>query len=129
MDPQQELFTALLLALRKQGYDVYDGALPPEDTPYPFVYLGGSRQTDEPNKSLLFGVVYQTIHVWHDNPKQRGTVSAMLSAIKTTCRTLGTTAHFAWFVREVDQRILPDNTTKTPLLHGVLDVAIQFSTR
>ena len=79
MDPQQELFTALLLALRKQGYDVYDGALPPEDTPYPFVYLGDSRQTDEPNKSLLFGVVYQTIHVWHDNPKQRGTVSAVLS--------------------------------------------------
>ena len=91
--------------------------------------IWGSRQTDEPNKSLLFGVVYQTIHVWHDNPKQRGTVSAMLSAVKTTCRTLGTTAHFAWFVRDVDQRILPDNTTKTPLLHGVLDVAIQFSTR
>lgn len=129
MDPQQELFTALLLALRKQGYDVYDEALPPEDTPYPFLYLGDSRQTDEPNKSLLFGVVYQTIHVWHDNPKQRGTVSAMLSAVKTTCRTLGTTAHFAWFVRDVDQRIQPDNTTKTPLLHGVLDVAIQFSTR
>ena len=108
MDPQQELFTALLLALREQRYDVYDGALPPEDTPYPFLYLGDSRQTDEPNKSLLFGVVYQTIHVWHDNPKQRGTVSAMLSAVQTTCRTLGTTAHFAWFV---------------------LDVAIQFSTR
>lgn len=129
MDPQQELFTALLLALREQGYDVYDGALPPEDTAYPFVYLGDCRQTDAPNKSLLFGTVYQTIHVWHDNPRQRGAVSAMLGAIKATCRTLGATAHFAWFVRDVDQHILPDNTTKTPLLHGVLDVAIQFSTR
>ena len=29
-DPQQELFTALLLGLREQGYDVYDGFLPPE---------------------------------------------------------------------------------------------------
>lgn len=25
MDPQQELFTALLIAAREQGYDVYDG--------------------------------------------------------------------------------------------------------
>ena len=38
MDPQQELFTALLIAAREQGYDVYDGALPPEDTPYPVSY-------------------------------------------------------------------------------------------
>lgn len=35
MDPQQELFTALLLALRKQGYDVYDGALPRRIRPIP----------------------------------------------------------------------------------------------
>ena len=46
MDPQQELFTALLIAAREQGYDVYDGALPPEDTPYPFVYLADSRQAE-----------------------------------------------------------------------------------
>ena len=63
MDPQQELFAALLLALRKQGYDVYDGALPPEDTPYPFLYLGDSRQTDEPSPS--------TRRVWIEISNQR----------------------------------------------------------
>lgn len=41
MDPQQELFTALLEKLRDEfGEDkVFDGFLPPENTPYPFIYL------------------------------------------------------------------------------------------
>ena len=45
MDPQQELFTELLLKLKELGYDVYDTFLPPEDTPYPFIYLADSQQT------------------------------------------------------------------------------------
>ena len=73
MDPQQELFTELLLQLKKTEYDVYDTFLPPEDTPYPFIYLADSQQTDTQTKSAAIGNVYQTIHVWHNNPKQRGT--------------------------------------------------------
>ena len=60
MDPQQELFAELLTKLREWGYDVYDGALPPENTPYPFVYLADSQQIDEANKTAVFGSVYQT---------------------------------------------------------------------
>ena len=78
MEPQQELFTTLKLELEALGYDVYDGILPPENTPYPFVYLGDTRQTDDTNKSAVFGNVYQTIHVWSNNPRNRGTVSEML---------------------------------------------------
>ena len=38
MDPQQELFTKLLTEIKalELGYDVYDGFLPPDGTPYPF---------------------------------------------------------------------------------------------
>lgn len=39
MDPQQELFSAVLMALKEKyedtGVGVYDTDLPPEDTPYP----------------------------------------------------------------------------------------------
>ena len=77
MDPQQELFTKLLTEIKALGYDVYDGFLPPDGTPYPFVYLADSQQTDDANKTAVFGNVYQTIHVWHNNPRQRGTVSKM----------------------------------------------------
>lgn len=127
MDPQQEIFTELLLKLREQGYDVYDGFLPPEDTPYPFVYLGDNHQTDDANKTAVFGNVYQTIHVWSNNPKQRGEVSDMLLAIKQTCRKIGHTRNFAWMLKNANQRILPDNTTKIPLLHGILEVEFKFS--
>lgn len=144
MDPQQELFTAILTALKEQGYDVYDGFMPPENTTrddttqecaaqddplYPFVYLADSHQVDAENKSAIFGDVYQTIHVWHDSPKRRGTVSNMLGNIKALCRSIRVTDNFSWYVRSMDQRILTDTTTKVPLLHGLLDVGFKFSGR
>lgn len=106
---------------------MYDTFLPPKDTPYPFIFIADNQQVDAPNKTAVFGNVYQTIHVWHNNPKQRGTVSEMLLDIKQVCYSLKHTANFAWDVRNVDQRILPDNTTKTPLLHGLLEVEFKFS--
>ena len=127
MDPQQELFTELLTEIKALGYDVYDVFLPPDGTSYPFVYLADSQQTDDANKTAVFGNVYQTIHVWHNNPRQRGTVSKMLLAIKNVCRRLDHTENFAWNVRNVNQRILPDKTTKQPLLHGLLEIEFSFS--
>lgn len=127
MDPQQELFTKLLTEIKALGYDVYDGFLPPDGAPYPFIYLADSQQTDDANKTAVFGNVHQTIHVWHNNPRQRGTVSKILLAIKNTCRKLDHTDNFAWDVRNVNQRILPDKTTKQPLLHGLLEIEFSFS--
>jgi hypothetical protein len=127
IDPQQELFTTLKLSLKAKGLSVFDGVLPPDDTPYPFVYLGDSQQIDDANKSAVFGNVHQTIHIWHNNPKQRGTVSEMMLTIKTVCRQILHTKNFAWSVRNINQRILPDNSTDTPLMHGVLEVEFYFS--
>lgn len=127
MDPQQELFTRLLLELKAKGFDVYDGALPPDGTPYPFVFLGDCRQSDDANKSAVFGHVYQNIHVWHNNPKQRGSVSKMLLAIKNVCRHIEHTDSFGWLLIGLNQRIIPDTTTKTPLLHGVIEAEFLFS--
>ena len=127
VDAQQELFTAFKLALEAKGYAVYDGALPPEDTAYPFIYLGEFRQTDAELKNAVTGIVYPMIHVWHNNWEQRGTVSKMLLDIKTICRTLGHTTNFAWIMRNINSRILADNTTKTPLLHGVFEADCEFS--
>lgn len=126
-DPQQELFSALKIALEAKGFDVYDGALPPEDTKYPFVYLGDFQQTDIEYKNAVTGLVFPTIHVWHNNTRQRGTLSKMLLEIKTECRKLTRTNSFSWFVRNVSTQIIPDNTTKTPLLHGVVNADFMFS--
>lgn len=126
MDPQQELFTELLLRIKERGYDVYDGFLPPEGTPYPFVYLGDCQQTDVANKSAVFGSVYQTIHVWSSTPKNRGTVSEMLLGIKNICRRIRDTDNFTWLLKNVSQRIMPDSTTNEPLLHGIIEAEFKF---
>ena len=126
LDPQQEYFTRVKLDLEALGYSVYDGFLPPEKTPYPFIYLGDFRQTDIECKNAVRGIVYPTIHVWHSNPRQRGTVSAMLLDIKTVLRKITNTSNFSWAVRNVTNRIIPDNTTKTPLLHGVIEAEALF---
>lgn len=127
MDAQQELFTAIKLALEAMGYAVYDGALPPESTPYPFIYLGEFQQIDREHKNAISGTVYPMIHAWHNNWEERGTVSKMLLDIKTVIRTLGHTANFSWFARNVNARVMADNTTKTPLLHGVVQADCLFS--
>jgi hypothetical protein len=129
MDPQQELFTALLTALQSAfGKDsVYDGALPPEGTAYPFVYLGDSQLADEPNKSAVFGLVSQTVHIWHDDPGKRGTVSKMALGVKEEARRITETGNFGWLLRSASQQILPDNTTKTPLIHCVITLEYRFS--
>ena len=127
MDAQQELFTALKLALEAKGYVVFDGALPPEKTPYPFIYLGEFQQTDREHKNGISGTVFPMVHAWHNNWDERGTVSKMLLDIKTVIRTLGHTANFAWHARNVSARVLADYTTKTPLLHGVVQADCLFS--
>lgn len=127
MDAEQELFIALKLGIEAKGYAVYDGVLPPENTPYPFVYMGDFRQNDKEHKNAVTGTVSPTIHVWHNNVNQRGTVSRMLFAIKTVCREIDRTSNHSWGVRNVSGRILPDNTTKTPLLHGVVEADFFFS--
>ena len=127
LDPQQELFSNIKKEIESLGYDVYDGFLPPENTPYPFVYLGDMQQVDASTKSQINGRVTQTIHVWNNNPKQRGTVSQMLLSIKKTCRMIKQTESFTWNVRNINQNIFPDNTTKSPLMHGVLDIEFYFS--
>jgi len=65
--------------------------------------------------------------VWHNNPRQRGTVSAMLLDIKEVCWQIKHTPHFAWLARNATQRIITDTTTKAPLLHGVLEPEFLFS--
>ena len=129
LDPQQELFTAYKLGLEAKGYAVYDGELPPENTPYPFIYLGDFRQSDQLYKNAVTGSVYPTIHVWHNNTRQRGTVSEMVLDVKKVIYETAKTSGFNWLVQSVNSRIIPDNTTKSPLLHGVIEAGVKFSQR
>lgn len=128
MDAQQELFSIIRESIEKTGYDVYDCGLPPEETPYPFVYLGDVQSSDNEFKgSEITGTVNMTIHIWSNNPKKRGDLSEMIANIKKICRSVEKTNNYSWFVSELVNRILPDNTTKEPLLHGVIEGSFRYS--
>lgn len=128
MDPQQELFTLIRTALvDKFGENmVFDGFLPPEGTEYPFFYIADSQLIDNENKTAVFGTISQTIHIWHNNPMKRGDVSALILDLKGILRSIkGNACSFS--VRGIDQRILADNITTAPLLHGIVVVDFNFS--
>lgn len=128
MDPQQELFTTLLVNIKALGYDVYDGSLPPAEASYPFVYMADNQLVDDyGNKTAVWGNVFQTIHIWHNNPRKRGTVSAMLLAIKDVARGIEYTDSFYWEIKNLTQRILPDDSTDRTLLHGILELEYKFN--
>ena len=126
MNPQQQLFTFIRVKIEAMGYDVYDGFLPPEGTPYPFVYLGETTQTDEANKSKINGHVSTVVHVWSDTPRKRGELSQILLDIKKLCYSDIRTPNHDFTVRSVEERILPDTTTKAPLLHGIITAQFYF---
>lgn len=128
MDAQQELFSTIKESIKKRGYDVYDCGLPPDKTPYPFVYLGDVQSSDDEFKSSeTAGTVNMTIHIWSNNPKKRGDLSDMISNIKKICRNIKETNSYSWFVNNLVSRIIPDNTTKEPLIHGVIEVSFRYS--
>lgn len=128
MSPQQEIFTAVRQGLVAAGGDVYDTILPPAETPYPFYYVGNTRQTDDPltYKNALVASVYQDIHIWHNEPRNRGTVSQMMQVVRGVCYGLETTASYKWQLISFEEQLLEDTTTKTPLLHGVATVGFRL---
>ena len=115
MTAQQELFTYF-----KTQLNAYDGQLPPKGTTYPFYYLADTRQQLGSAKSHDYGYVTLVIHVWHNDWKQRGTVSLMMNNIIGMAGTLEETSTYKWSLirNETEQQILADNTTTPPLMHG-----------
>ena len=122
---QQSIFSELLVKLRKLYPDnVYDGALPPKGTAYPFVYLGETTQDSREVKKHQKGSpadISQTIHVWHNNTRQRGRVSGIVDTIEDVCYSLASAECVGY-----GSRILPDDTTAEPLLHAVITVDFIF---
>lgn len=132
MDSQQELFSALLVKLKKEleskGVGVYDTFLPGEETPYPYVYVGNSQLVDDyGNKTMILGSITQVVDVWHNNPRKRGDLSEIMMIVKNVARQINRTNNFAFQIKDINQRILPDTSTSEPLMHGVLELDFRIT--
>lgn len=124
MTAQQELFTYF-----KTQLNAYDGQLPPKGTTYPFYYLDDTRQQLGSAKTHDYGYVTLVIHVWHNDWKQRGTVSVMMGNILGMAGSLKETSNYKWSLirNETEQQILADNTTNPPLMHGWSSLRFSYS--
>lgn len=132
MDSQQELFSALLVKLKKEfeskGVGVYDTFLPGEKTSYPYVYVGNSQLVDDyGNKTMILGSITQVVDVWHNNPRKRGELSEIMMIVKNVARQINRTNNFAFQIKDINQRILPDTSTSEPLMHGVLELDFRIT--
>ena len=122
-DPQQEIFSTLRgLLIVEYGEDmVYDGGIPPLSTPYPFFYLGEANENTEMHlKDATSARVSVTVHVWHDDPGKRGTVSSMITSAIVAAGSITSTSNYNVHLLDESHDILPDTSTKVPLLHGVV---------
>lgn len=129
MDAQQEYFTHLKQALIDKGYDVYDNKLPPESTPYPFIYLAETRQNGYGVKAQEAGYITQVVQVW-GKASQRGTISEINRIIRQTANEIqGEYNAFNLIPNETEQQIINDNTTKTPLMQGFTSLRLFYSRR
>ena len=130
MDAQQELFTALKLALEYAEIDVYDTQLPPDGVPYPFVYLAGTTQTFFPAKGQESGYITQIIQVW-GRADQRGSISALARSVIGIAMGVEQSTNYGFIVRlsDTETQIMDDNTTSTPLMQAYISLSVFFSRR
>ena len=126
--PQQEIFTLCRkLAIEVIGKNnVYDFP-PSEDVDYPFIYIGEQFSQDKSNKSTVVGTVQQSFHLWSNDLKKRGTAEKIIVDLKTKLRGVGKTPHFYIKISGLNSHTILDYSTKTPLLHLVVEVEFKFN--
>lgn len=121
MNPEQQIFTDIRgICKTLYGDSVYDYN-PPEGTAYPFVRIGEQfKQNRRLHKNDLNGDTQLTLHFWHDNTRQRGTLTSMMHGVETALIN-----EYGVRGEDINTRVIDDNTTSVTLLHGILEINIK----
>jgi hypothetical protein len=128
---QQEFFSEVYVRLNEIYPDiVFDGFMPSESTPYPFIYLGNTSDRDDTfAKSGCIKELTQTVHVWHSDPRKRGDLSRMMECVKNEICQIERTDTYYFYRKIINSDILTDTSTSTPLMHGVIEVETKYCRR
>ena len=117
MDPYQEIFETIIELSKEAGYATFD-YLPDESQAYPFVYVG--------YQTRFLGKTHIQIDVYAEHDR-RFEVSRILNDLLNVIQHHRKTAHFTYTVVNSESQIVGDNTTDIPLIHGILELEIQYS--
>lgn len=125
MNPIQEIFMLTEDIAIATGETTYTAI--PTTARYPFYLIGEQFSQDEPNKTAVFGRVYQTVHIYHNDLTRRGTVSKMMNDMITGLRNAKSTKNFHVQIIGISQQIRNDTATGATMLHGILEVSFRFN--
>jgi hypothetical protein len=123
--PQQQIFDAVYSISERLGYATFD-YLPPKQQAYPFVYVGEQTDQNARTKSGVYGLVQQTVIIYHDYKKRRE-LTDMRNELEREFRLLKHTDNFYVSCRNVTGQTLIDNSTGQPLLQGIIEVEFRFN--
>ncbi|WP_339236899.1 hypothetical protein [Oceanobacillus sp. FSL W7-1281] len=118
--PDQSIYDAIYKISMQLGYDTFN-YLPDGKAPYPFVYVGETFNTSRRTKFNRFGDYVVRVHVYANQPERnRKTVTEMRNAIENAFYRLKRTDGYQVLNHNTTGQVMDDNSTGTPLLHGVL---------
>lgn len=125
MSPQLQIYNAIYAISSNRGYDTFD-YLPANKVDYPFVFVGEQSDQDLLTKTVVYGRVQQTIHIY-GTIRQRRQVATMIDQIRHDCRLLTKTTNFNITLIGANGQIMNDNSAAEPLLHGILELEFTFN--
>ncbi len=125
IDPYQEIFEKIIELSNESGYETFD-YLPDESQAYPFVYVGYQQNIDRITKTRFLGKTHIQLDVYAEH-NRRFEVSRILNDLLNVIQHHRKTAHFTYTVVNSESQIVGDNTTDIPLIHGILELEIQYS--
>lgn len=126
ISPSQRIYTRIKFICHELGLDVYE-QLPNLDAPYPFVQIGEQfEQLTVTNKDRLFGTTQVTLHVWHNNELQRGTLTDLMDTIKAELWKIQKVDGLTVDVTGTNSQVLVDTSTDSKLLHGIIEIDLDY---
>lgn len=125
IDPYQEIFEKIIELSNESGYETFD-YLPDESQAYPFVYVGYQQNIDRITKTRFLGKTHIQLDVYAEH-NRRFEVSRILNDLLNVIQHHRKTAHFTYTVVNSESQLIGDNTTDIPLIHGILELEIQYS--
>lgn len=118
---------ALINRLTDQGLSFYETSMPDSSASYPFIFVPDAVTNDDAIKSGQKGTLYQTLHIWSDQPHRRGDCYRLVDRVVQICMRIHEAGPYGLtFVRK-EVRPMVDETTATPLLHVVVELTYNFS--
>lgn len=98
-----------------------------ENIPYPFVNFGTLHSVNSVTQDHVLDTLHITYHVWADSDDDTRFYQILDTLHDAGSETYDADGYtFAGIISQLDQQVIPDNSTGTMLLHGIVTLVFRF---